>query len=111
MRTEPVTFIHEPIEAMFIEPPLLPKHPPCPDAFLWRDEHYRVVEQLEMWQDFKFRKKGYTLRHATWGVGRFYFCVRVADGRIFEIYYDRAPKGAGDRDGHWVLVGERREVE
>jgi hypothetical protein len=40
-------------------------------------------------------------------VGRYYFCVRVESGQIFEIYFDRAPKSAGDRKGHWFLMGER----
>ena len=34
-----------------------------------------------------------------------------ADGRIFEIYFDRAPQNAGDRKGHWFLKGERALVE
>ena len=41
------------------------------------------------------------------GVGRFFFRVRTEGGRIFEIYYDRAPTDAGNRKGSWVLFGER----
>jgi hypothetical protein len=46
-------------------------------------------------------------RLGSWGVGRFYFRVKVDDGRIFEIYYDRAPADADNRKGAWFLKGER----
>ena len=39
----------------------------------------------------------------SWGVGRLFFRVRVEDGRLFELYYDRAPKDAADRLGCWFL--------
>jgi len=39
----------------------------------------------------------------SWGVGRFFFRVRVENGRLFELYYDRAPKDSGDRKGAWFL--------
>jgi hypothetical protein len=42
----------------------------------------------------------------SWGVGRFFFQVKVSDGRIFELYYDRAPKDADQRLGSWMLVSE-----
>jgi hypothetical protein len=32
--------------------------------------------------------------------------VRTGEGRVFELYYDRAPKDADDRHGHWVLYVE-----
>jgi hypothetical protein len=47
----------------------------------------------------------------SWGVGRYYYCVEVEAGRIFEIYFDRAPQDAGDRKGHWFLMGERQIVK
>jgi hypothetical protein len=40
------------------------------------------------------------------GVGRFTFCVRTDEGRIFELYYDRAPKSVDDRKGSWTLYRE-----
>jgi hypothetical protein len=119
METLPFEFIDEPIEAIFHKPPLYEKSPTCPDAFVWRGEMYSIVEMLETWQDF--RRRGRMARnmrpeHAvvashrgSWGVGRFHFKVRVEDGRIFELYYDRAPESAGDRKGHWVLFGERHK--
>jgi len=45
----------------------------------------------------------------SWGVGRFYFRVRVESGQVFEIYYDRAPGNVADRKGSWFLFGERVE--
>jgi hypothetical protein len=117
--TAPLNFIHEPIEPIFDEPPMLLKAPPCPAAFVWRKETFEVVEMLEAWQDYRRRgRMGRNMqpahaetaaRRGSWGVGRFYFRVRVAGNRIFEIYYDRAPTSSDDRKGHWVLAGERRE--
>jgi hypothetical protein len=117
MQTIPIQFIDEPIEVIFIEPPVYEKRPPCPNSFLWRGEQFEVVEVLSEEQDFN--RKGKSARNmqpahlqsatkvGSWGVGRYSFCVIVNGGRIFEIYYDRAPKDAGDRKGHWFLKGER----
>jgi hypothetical protein len=114
----PLAFIDEPVEVTFQSPPVYRKSPPCPSAFVWRGETYPIVELLETWQDY--RRRGRMARnmrpeHAvvashrgSWGVGRFYFRVRVEDGRVFDLYYDRAPESAGDRMGHWLLLGERR---
>jgi Domain of unknown function (DUF6504) len=118
MQTSPMNFIDEPIEVIFNKPPLLEKSPPCPDAFVWRDETYPVIEMLETWQNFdrrgnmerNMRPSHITMaaKRGSWGVGRFHFRVRVPGGRIFELYYDRAPESAGDRKGHWFLLGERK---
>jgi len=45
-------------------------------------------------------------QHGSWGVGRFYFEVKTDTCQYFRLYYDRAPKDALDRDGHWVLLAE-----
>jgi len=114
----PLDFIDEPIEVVFDRPPALVKSPPCPSAFIWREQTFPVIELLETWQDFRRRgRSGHNMRpghlstaarRGSWGVGRFHFRVRIEDGRVFEIYYDRAPESAGDRKGHWYLLGERR---
>jgi len=44
----------------------------------------------------------------SWGVGKFNFRVKVQTGQIFDIYYDRAPQDAGQREGEWFLKGERK---
>lgn len=120
MESNPLDFIDEPVEVIFNTPPMLEKSPTCPAAFIWRGETYPVTEMLATWQDY--RRRGRMARnmrpeHArtaslrgSWGVGRFYFQVRVSGGRIFDIYFDRAPEKAGDRKGHWFLLGERRPV-
>ncbi len=118
MESLPLSFIDEPIEVVFDKPPFLEKSPTCPSAFLWRGETYPVVEMLGTWQDFRRRGRfarnmipehaATASRRGSWGVGRFYFRVRVQDGRVYDLYYDRAPESSGDRKGHWFLLGERR---
>ena len=109
-------FIGEPVEVAFDHPPALEKKPGCPDRFLWHGTTYRVVEKLNEWHEYG--RKGRMARnmqpsHAaaaerrgSWGVGRDYFHVRTAGGRVFELYYDRAPQDAGRRKGAWFLVSE-----
>jgi hypothetical protein len=109
----PACFIGEEIKVAFDTPPVLEKKPDCPDAFIWRDETFRVVEVVETWTDYARRgrfARNMQPEHAkvaagrgSWGVGRFFFRVRVEGGRLFELYYDRAPKHAGDRKGSWFL--------
>ncbi len=112
----PLHFYDEPITVVFNEPPALEKKPTCPDSFTWRGESYLVQELLTEWVDYRRRGKmarNMQPQHAavasvrgSWGVGRFYFRIRVHSGQIFEIYYDRAPKDVDTRKGSWVLVGE-----
>lgn len=113
----PLHFWDEPIEVIYHQPPVLEKEPDCPDGFKWNDLEYRVVELLAEWRDN--RRRGRMARnmrpeHAdralvkgSWGVGRFFFRVKVQTGQVFEIYYDRAPQGAADRKGHWFIYLER----
>jgi hypothetical protein len=120
METRPFHFIEEPITVEFDRPPALEKSPPCPSAFRWQGETFKITALLEEWHDY--RRRGRMARnmapaHAavasnrgSLGVGRFYFRVQVEDRRIFEIYYDRAPKGVGDRKGSWYLLGERQTI-
>jgi len=110
-------FIDEPIEVIFDSPPMLEKSPPCPQGFTWQLQTFQIVELLAEWKDFRRRgRMGRNMipphlsraeRIGSWGVGRFFFRVRTDGGRIFEIYFDRAPADAGDRKGSWVLFGER----
>ncbi|HBF40349.1 MAG TPA: hypothetical protein DDW19_00775 [Anaerolineaceae bacterium] len=120
METLPFRLIDEPIEVAFSEPPLFEKKPPCPTSFTWQGENYPIIEVIAEWEDY--RRKGkmernmvpghirHALRKGSWGVGRFYFRVRVKQGNLYEIYFDRAPESAGDRKGHWFILGERRNV-
>jgi hypothetical protein len=112
----PIHFIGERIEVLFDMPPLREKTPPCPNAFLWNGETYRILESLAEWSDFTRRgrmSKNMRPAHAevastrgSLNVGRFYFRVKVDSGRIFDIYYDRAMKNVNDRKGEWFLYCE-----
>jgi hypothetical protein len=112
----PIGFLDEEIEPWFDKPPLLSKKPDPPDGFSWRGETHRVGKLLSTWVDYG--RKGrmaknmqpHNLRRAaqqgSWGVGKFYFRVMLQDGRVFDLYYDRAPGNAGDRAGKWILWRE-----
>lgn len=115
LMSRPISFIAEEIAVWFDHPPTLEKVPVCPNRFLWRGDWYEVRELLEEWRDFR-RRGPRNMRPAhlsraektgSWGKGRFCFRVRVDAGRVFDIYYDRAPEEAADRKGHWFLLGER----
>ena len=106
-------FIAESVEVQFDQPPVLEKKPGCPNAFTWRGETYRIVEKLSEWHDYTRRGRmarnmqpqhsAVAAGRGSWGVGRDYFRVRVENGQVFDIYYDRAPKGSEARKGAWFL--------
>lgn len=116
----PLRFIDEPIEVIYDQPPLLEKKPECPQGFHWRGEEYRILEMLAEWQDFRRRGRmarnmapahlQHASRAGSWGVGRFFFRVRVQTDRVFEIYYDRAPVDSAQRKGNWFVFAERKQV-
>jgi hypothetical protein len=111
-------FIDEEITVENARPPMLEKRPEAPAAFVWRSQTLRVAEVLSTW--FDFERSGRQARNmapahleaarrrGSWGVGRYYFRVRLEDGRAFDLYFDRAPEKAGDRKGHWFLFRELR---
>jgi hypothetical protein len=112
----PIHFFDQPIQPVFHVPPSREKSPGCPDGFTWEGQTFRVAERLAEWSDFT--RRGRAARnmqpaHAavastrgSLGVGRFYFRVKVESGRIFDIYYDRAPQDADRRKGQWFLYRE-----
>jgi hypothetical protein len=114
-------FIGQPIEVEFDQPPLLSKKPGCPDRFLWQQSWYEIVELLHQWHDYGRRGRmasnmqpahaAVAAQRGSWGVGRFLIRVRVKQGGIFEIYYDRAPKDADRRQGGWFLTQELMEED
>jgi hypothetical protein len=116
MEFRPLHFIDEAIVVHFAVPPVFEKRPGCPDAFTWLGEVYVVAEVLSEWRDYGRRGRmaaNMEPEHAelaekrgSWGVGRFYFRVRTAAGPIFDLYYDRAPKGTTNRKGAWFLFRE-----
>jgi hypothetical protein len=109
-------FFDRPIQVEFKTPPVRTKLPHCPDRFVWDDRSYTVVESLSEWTDFN--RRGQSARnmqpaHAeaaasrgSLNVGRFFFRVRVEDGRVFDIYYDRAMRNLDDRTGQWFVYRE-----
>jgi hypothetical protein len=115
-RCLPVEFYAEEIEVRFDREPVLEKRPGMPAAFSWRGREYLIVELLREWHDYRQRGKSAAFyekergsyraksaqRKGSWGVGRDFYQVRTDSGEIFEIYYDRAPKGR-QRIGQWVL--------
>jgi hypothetical protein len=110
---KPLKFINEPVEVYFDHPPTLEKKPGCPDGFTWRGQSYRIVELLSEWHDYERRGRmarnmqpqhaKAASQHGSWGVGQDYYQVRSEPDSIFELYYDRAPKGSDQRKGAWFL--------
>ena len=121
MDTIPDKFIDEPIQVEFDSEPIRAKTPPCPNYFVWRERQYKIDQVFEEWSDFSRRGRmaknmqpahlAAAARAGSWGVGRFYFRVKVSTGEIFEIYYDRAPEDVDNRKGGWFLLGERKIVQ
>jgi hypothetical protein len=109
-------FIGEPMVPVFHTPPPISKKPHCPNGFIWGDEAFHVQAVLEEWKDYQRRgrmrsnmrpaNQAKAAKRGSWGVGRFYFRVRVQNGRCFEFYYDRSPKDSDDRYGAWFLTRE-----
>ena len=112
----PLKFINEPVDVYFHRQPALEKVPGPPDGFVWRDEDFPVVEVLSEWHDYRRRGRmarnmqpshaAVASRRGSWGVGQDYYRVRTANGRLFDIYYDRAPKSVDDKIGSWSLYRE-----
>ena len=117
----PLRFIGEPIDVYFDTPPVYEKKPGLPSGFTLRGEAFAIGKLLSEWHDY--RRRGHMARNmrpthsatasvrGSWGVGQDYFRVRTENGRIFELYYDRAPKSVDDRKGAWFLDRELREQE
>ena len=113
---KPIKFIGQEIEVIFDKPPALSKRPGCPNGFIWKENTFRITELLSEWSDFTRRgrfahnmkphNQRKAARRGSIGVGRFYFQVRTEEGRIFELYYDRAPKSIDNKLGSWSLFRE-----
>jgi hypothetical protein len=116
MPLRPLRFIGEPIAVQFGRPLLLEKEPDCPDRFVWHGTTYQVIEVLREWRDYSRRGRmarnmsprhlATASRRGSWGVGRHYFRVRTRTGQVFDLYFDRAPKGIDERKGQWFLYRE-----
>jgi hypothetical protein len=66
--------------------------PAEPVSFTWQGIEYRIAAVKHSWHDWGFpraapKKDWRSRRHRT------YFHVQIEDGRLFEIYLDRAHRG------------------
>lgn len=112
----PIHFFDEKIEVLFDTPPTHEKTPDCPSGFVWDGKTYCITETLSEWSDFTRRgrfarnmRPAHAAVASTRGslnVGRFYFRVKVENGKIFDLYYDRAMKSVDERKGQWFLYRE-----
>jgi len=109
-------FIGERVDVFFEGRTGFAKRPVCPAGFRWGSEDYRIEECVSEWKDYARRGKmahnmrpshlAATEKRGSRGVGRHYFRVRVAGGRIFDLYFDRAPDSALSSGGSWHLLRE-----
>lgn len=112
----PLRFIGEEIQVHFDQVRLPLKKPGAPDRFTWGDKEILVTRVLSAWREYD--RKGRMARNmrpenlrkaikrGSWGVGRYYYRVEDTQGRVFDLYYDRAPSDSSDRLGHWFLWRE-----
>jgi len=115
------TFIDTEIIVGFINIPQKSKMPGCPDWFIWKEVRFKVVKMVAAWDDLRRRGRmarnmsdahsARAARRGSWGVGRFFFRVMTQEGRYFDVYYDRAPQDANDREGKWFLLCERNGAD
>lgn len=111
-----ISFIGEKVQVEFDDAPLFSKKPHCPDRVWWQGELWMVEKLITEWRDYGRRgKRANNMRpenivrakkKGSWGVGRYYFRVCLDNGRLFDLYYDRAPKGLDQRQGSWHLHRE-----
>ena len=116
MSAQDSRFLGEPITPEFDVAPALEKKPGCPDRFVWNGTTFAIVELLSEWHDYERRDRmahnmrpdhlATARRRGSWGVGRDFYRVRTDADRVFEIYYDRAPRGRAQRKGSWFVYRE-----
>jgi hypothetical protein len=114
-------FYGEPIQPEFALPPALLKKPGSPVRFQWRGETYLVTEVLSEWHEYSRHGRAAlnmtpahaqaALERGSRGAGRDYFSLRTDGGRVFTLYYDRAPKSVSDALGEWILLEEEVNPE
>lgn len=119
MFLQAIRFIGEAVSVEFDQAPVRAKNPHCPDRFVWDEEVFVVESLLEEWRDHSRHgrmarnmrpgNKARALKTGSWGVGRIYFRVVTAQGRCFDLYYNRAPL-PGAPEGQWILYRELEEV-
>jgi hypothetical protein len=114
-------FIGTLIEVHHDRPSPYEKRPGPPDGFTWEGRKYQIIAILQEWHDYRRRgRMAKNMREShlraaggrgSWGVGRDYYRVRTDSGAVFELYYDRAPKGADHPKGAWFLYRQLVDEE
>ena len=77
-------------------------------AFTWDEAVHEVVELVRFWEEKsppRFRRSGRSNRWHISPFGREYYRVRTAEGRFFDLYFDRSIR-RGEVSGRWVLWRE-----
>ena len=77
----------------------------APVAFAFKGERHEVAEVLTYWQDHGFPNDG---RKHRWIQRRHrnYYRVRTAEGRVFEIYFDRGVNVENPKYLRWYVTKE-----
>ncbi len=77
-------------------------------AMIWEAPNAVALVRQTMGVTNPMEASAGTVRHdlGPLNVGRFYFRVKVKNGQIFDLYYDRAMKNVDDRKGQWFLYRE-----
>ena len=116
MTDKRAVFIGQEIRVGYRKDQIAQKSPACPEYFIWEEKTFAIAQLEREWKDFV--RKGDVARNmrpahreraqksGSWGVGRFYFRIRTECGRVFEIYYDRAPQNRENRQGKWFVFAE-----
>jgi len=103
----PLRFVSEKIDVEHERSPHLIKKPTAPDSILWNGQSFNVEEVISSWFDYSRKgRMALNMRPENLKKAELYFRVRTRGGRVFDIYYDRAPKDAGDHKGQWYLWRE-----
>lgn len=102
-------FIGEPIAPSF-DDTVVVRRLSTLHGFTWNEQFFPIAEVLRNWREsspprWRRRGKRASLRWHVSTLGRDYFRVRVADGRIFELFYDRQMLD-NRLSGRWVLWRE-----
>lgn len=102
-------FISTPITPLFESEPVVRRRAGAPNAFLWDGERFEVMETLRTWseagQPWWRRRRWRNRRQHVSSLGRDYYRVRTAGGRVFDLYYDRRLEGR-KVGGNWILWRE-----
>lgn len=70
-----------------------------PVAFRWRGEDYEIHQVLEMWEEHGMGKAPLRRPHWWQRRHRVHYIVKLKDGDIYEIYWDR-----GSKKKDWTLL-------